>query len=139
MQTLLHEKGELVASCTTRWLSYEKCVQRIKVSFSSLALSLEREGEERGDAKAVGLMNLISDYHFICTLLLMADALPHLSHLSKCFQFDKCDYSMIPTMLSSTITSLKQLREVDGFNRQTLSRFLERVDASGIRIKTAKN
>ena len=46
-------------------------------------MSLQREGEERSDAKALGF---VSEYRFVCTLLLMSDALPHVPHLSKCFQ-----------------------------------------------------
>ena len=77
-------------------------------------LSLEREGSERSEAKAIGLSKLLTEYRFVCTMLLLCDSLPHVTHLSKCFQIEAVDYSIIPAMLSSTITSLEHLVSSDG-------------------------
>jgi len=63
----------------------EQSVKRLKECFRSVVMSLQHEGEERGDAKALGLHKLLTEYRFVCTLLLMCDVLPHISHLSKCF------------------------------------------------------
>eukprot|EP00118_Oscarella_pearsei_P000684 m.5555 g.5555 ORF g.5555 m.5555 type:complete len:283 (+) comp13492_c0_seq1:3-851(+) len=60
--------------------------------------------------------------------MLMCDALPHVLHFSKCFQFKQCDYGVIPRMLSSTVASLEQLIAVDGVNLKALPAFLEQVD-----------
>ena len=84
IQSLVQEKGRLLAPSSTRWLSVERSVNRLKACFSSVVISLQR-GEERSDAKALGLNSLVSEYRFVCTMLLMCDALPHVSHLSKCF------------------------------------------------------
>ena len=105
----MQEKGKLLAPCSTRSLSTERSVNRLKSCFISVALSLERQGEERSDAKAVGLSRF-TEYRFVCTMLLLCDTLPHVTHLSKCFQISDCDYSIIP---ASTITSLEQLKTVD--------------------------
>jgi len=94
IQTLIHEKGKLCAP-STRWLSMEQSVKRLKEYFCSVVMSLQREGEERGVAKALGLHKLMTEYRFVCTLLLMCDVLSHISHLSKCFQITDCDYSII--------------------------------------------
>ena len=91
----------------------------------SVVLSLQREGEERSDAKSVGLARMICEYRFVCIVLLMCDTLPVISHLSRCFQYDQCDYSIIPSMLPSTLTSLEQLTVSGGFNLQNLPAFLE--------------
>lgn len=114
IKELLHEEGRLQAPSATRWLSVERCVNKLKVCFSSILLSLEREGEERNDAKAIGLHSMLSQYRFVCTMLLLCDALPHVSRLSKCFQITHCDYSIIPAMVSVTIKSLEQLKTRDG-------------------------
>ena len=139
VQSLLQEKGKLTAPSTTRWLSHDKCVQKLKSSFTFVVLSLHREGEERSDAKAVGLARMICEYHFVCTMLLMFDTLPVISHLSRCFQYDQCDYSIIPSMLSSTLTSLEQLTVSGGFNLQNLPAFLEQLETSGIEVKKVAN
>ena len=96
IKQLLGEKGKLQAPSSTRWLSVETCLSKLKLCFASVVLSLEREGEERSDAKAIGLHRLITQYRFVCTMLLMCDTLPHLTRMAKCFQMTECDYSIIP-------------------------------------------
>ena len=90
----------MLAPCSTRWLSTEQSVNRLRKCFISVVLSLQWEGEEWSDAKAVGLNNLVAEYRFVCTMLLLCDALPHVTHLSKRFQSANCDYSIIPRMVS---------------------------------------
>ena len=139
VQTLISESGKLLAPCSTRWLSTERSVNRLRKCFISVVLSLQREGEERSDAKAVGLNNLVTEYRFVCTMLLLCDALPHVSHLSKCFQSADCDYSIIPRMVSSTVHAIKQLKTVDGVNMKGLPAFMEQITNSGIEIKKKSN
>ena len=110
IKELLGEKGRLPAPSSTRWLSIDHCVNKLKACFCSIVLSLEREGERRSDAKAIGLHGLITQYRFVCTMLLLCDALPHLSRMSKCFQMTECEYSIIPKILASTIFSIEQLK-----------------------------
>lgn len=116
IQNLIDERGKLLAPCSTRWLSVERSVNRLKECFVSVVLSLQREGTERSDATALGLSSLLSEYRFVCTMLLLCDVMPHVSHLSRCFQTELCDYSIITRMVTSTISSLKQLITVDGTN-----------------------
>ena len=131
----------MIAPCATRWLSVDRSVNRLKSCFSSVVISLQREGEERSDAKAVGLTNLVCEYRFVYTMLLLCDALPHVSHLSRCFQIADCDYSIIPRMLSSTILSLEQLKTSDGVNLTGLKSFLDQLQqasSSSRRLCTQK-
>ena len=65
----------------------------------------------------------------------MCDALPHVTRLSKCFQLAKCDYSIIPKMLSTTITSLNQMKTVNGVNLNALPTLLDQLKADGIDVK----
>lgn len=123
VQALINESGKLLAPCSTRWLS---SVNRLKKCFISVVLSLQREGAERSDAKAVGLENLITEYRFVCTMVLMCDVLPHISHL---FQSSDCNYSIIPKMLSSTFSAIKQLKTVDGINMKALPKFVEEIES----------
>ena len=47
IQTLVQEKGKLLALCSTRWLSTDRSVDRLKACFVSVVLSLQREGEDQ--------------------------------------------------------------------------------------------
>lgn len=87
----------------------------------------------------MGLSYLITQYRFVCTMLLLCDTLPHVSHLSKCFQISDCDYSIIPRMLTSTIHSLEQLQTVDGFNLKGLGAYLTEIADAGIELKKKHN
>ena len=130
--TLISESGKLLAPCATRWLSTERSVNRLRKCNISVVLGLQLEGEERSDAKALGLNKLVTEYRFVCTMLLLCDALPHVTHLSKCFQGADCDYSIIPKMVSSTVHGSKLLKTVDGVNMRGLEAFLEQIRKSGI-------
>ena len=129
VQNLIHESGKVLTPCSTRWLSIEHSVNRMK---KCVVLSLQREGEERSNAKALGLNNLVTEYRFVCTLLSLCDALPHMPHLTKCFRITDCDYSIIPRMVTSKIHAIKQLKTADGVNLKGLQAFLEQLTNSGI-------
>ena len=106
----------------------------------SIVLSLEREGTERCEAKAIGSSRLILEYKFVCTMLLLCDVLPHITHLSKCcFQIEAVDYSVIPTMLSSTISSLQQLITCDGSNFSSLQSYLQKLEQANVTVTKQAN
>ena len=64
VQALIHESGKLIAPCTTRWLSVDRSVNRLKSCFRSIVISLQQESEERSDARALGLVGLICEFRF---------------------------------------------------------------------------
>ena len=139
IQALLHEKGKMVAPCATRWLSIERSVSRLKACFASVSVSLQREAQERHDARALGINAMITKHKFITTMLLMCDALPHVPRLSKIFQHEHCDYSSIPGALLLTKEALKRLKTVDGMHLRQLPEFLEKLKSSGIVITRDPN
>ena len=140
VQSLLQEKHiKILEPCVTRWLSIEHSVHRIKDCYVSIVLSLEREGTERCEAKAIGLSQLILEYRFVCTMLLLCDVLPHITHLSKCFQIETVDYRVIPTMLSSTISSLQQLITCDGSNFSSLQSYLQKLEQADVTVTKQAN
>ena len=65
IQTLISESGKLLAPCATRWLSTERSVNGLRKCYISVVLGLQREGEERSDAKALGLNKLVTEYRFV--------------------------------------------------------------------------
>ena len=139
IQCLLQQKGSLVAPCTTRWLSIEQSVSRLRDCFASVIISLQREGEERGDAKALGLQAMVTEYRFVATMLMMCDALPHVARMSKCFQLTDCGYSIIASILATTLASLEQLKTHDGLNLSKFDAFLTDLEEGSIEIKTPAN
>lgn len=139
VQALIHESGKLIAPCTTRWLSVDRSVNRLKACFKFVVISLQRESQERSDARALGVVSLTCEFRFIATMLLLCDTLPHVSHLSKCFQIQDCDYSIIPRMLSSTISCLEQLKSANGTNLAALQPFLHEVSEADINISKKSN
>ena len=72
-------------------------------------------------------------------MLLLCDTLPHVSHLSKCFQIQDCDYSIIPKMLSSTIACLEGLKTADGTNLTGIQSFLQQLQEADINISKPSN
>ncbi|XP_070537590.1 uncharacterized protein C17orf113-like [Ptychodera flava] len=120
---------------STRWLSMEASVRRLKDTFVSVLISLEREGEERGDAKAIGLFHLMSTYRFISTMLLLCDLLPHVSNLSKALQASDFEHSLVKPLVSSTVSTLRQLKTVDGENLRSLPDLLDTLEKSDVTVK----
>lgn len=139
IQCLLQQKGSLVAPCKTRWLSVEQSVSRLRDCSASVVISLQREGEERGDAKALGLQAMVTEYRFVATMLLMCDALLHVTCMSKCFQLTDCDYSIIPSILATTLASLEQLKTHNGLNLSKLDAFVADLEKGSIEIKKPAN
>ena len=76
VESILKEKGCLLAPCSARWHSIERSVSRLKSCILSVIISLQREGEERSNAKAVGIHSLVCKNLFLATMLLLSDALP---------------------------------------------------------------
>ena len=103
----------------------------VSITYSRASCQLLSVYEERADAKAIGLNSFVCKYRFIATMLLHCDTLPVVSHLSKFFQLKNCDYSIV---LSSTISSLEQLKTADGINLSNLQSFLDQLQQTDIGI-----
>ena len=86
----------------TRWLS-----QTLVRVFPAVCVSLSQEPEERGDALAVGLSNVVRKYDFVASLYMMCDVLPAVSHLSCVLQSSCIDLSQLHSLISCTIEALE--------------------------------
>ena len=98
-----------------------------------MVIRLQRESQQRSDARVLGLVCMTCELRFIATMLLLFDTLPHVSHLSKYFQIQDCDYSIIPKMLYATITCLEQLKSSDGTNFAWLQAFLDKLSEADMK------
>ena len=56
---------------------------------------LSRKAEERGDALAIGLSNVVRKNIFVATLYMMCDVLPPVSRLSCVLQSSHIDLSQL--------------------------------------------
>ena len=89
-----------------RWLSHNSACQALRSTLPSVLVSLSREASECGEPVAAGLLNMITQFKFIATLLLLCDILPHLNRLSCMFQSADLDLSLIqPQILATLITN----------------------------------
>ena len=70
-----------------QWLSHEKAVSHLRQCFTSVILSLEKEGNERNCAEAAGLLTFVRSYKFIASLNMFSNVLPPLTSLSRAYQW----------------------------------------------------
>lgn len=96
-----------------RWLSHDNALVR---SLPSILVSLDREASENREATAHGLYKFIKCYRFVACTYLLSDVLPHLSRLSRIFQKENVDLSLIQPCLKSTIDAIKKYKHADGPN-----------------------
>jgi hypothetical protein len=77
--------------------------------FPAICASLSREAEERGDALAVGLHNIVRKYNFVASLYMMCDILPTVTRLSCALQASCIDVSQLHLLVTSTTEALELL------------------------------
>ena len=111
----------------TRWLSHDQAVTAIRRTLPSLLTTLEREVAEKDDAVARGLLQALKRYKFVATLYLLSDVLPLLSKLSLIFQKEDIDLCVIKPVVSTTVASLKVLRDKPGIYLKELDEAVHRL------------
>ena len=116
---------KLTQAKDVRWLSHERAVQNLRQCFPSVLASLEREASERHDAQALGLSSFMETYKFLATLLMLCDILPCMACLSKAFQKQDLDYTLIKPLISGSIATLNNLKTSPGEHFLSLDKFLE--------------
>ena len=96
-----------------RWLSHESAISSILRTMQSLIVSLEREGSERDEPAAVGLVKFVRTYYFVACCKLLSKVLPHINRLSLLFQREDVDLSAIQPNLNAAIHAIEQYRDSD--------------------------
>jgi len=91
-----------------RWLSHDNAFKALIHSLPSILVSLDREAAENGEPTAHGLYKFMKYYKFVACAYLLSDVLPHLSRLSRIFQKENVDLSLIQPCLKSTIDAIKK-------------------------------
>ena len=105
----------------TRWLARERCVQAVRRTLPSLALTFQQIYDDRGDAEAYGLAKLICTYKFVACLYMLCDVLHTIAKLQSALQAKSLDLASVPCMVESTISRLQELKD----NPSTSTWFIE--------------
>ena len=140
VQNMLQDSEQLkvLEPSSTRWLSVGNCSLRLKKILPSVIISLDREAEERSDARAAGLHRLITEYQFIATLLLMCDILPIINRLSLIFQTKDVDFSIVKTAVKTTLSTLEKNKTTNGANLSEINEYCEILRKQDISVKFQK-
>ena len=105
----------------TRWLARERCVQAVRRTLPSLALTFQQIYDDRGDAEAYGLAKLICTYKFVACLYMLCDVLHTIAKLQSALQAKSLDLASVPCMVETTISRLQELKD----NPSTSTWFIE--------------
>ena len=85
-------------------------------SLPSVLVSLDREASENSEPTAQGLLKFMKSYKPVATMYWLSDVLPHLSRLSKIFQKEDVDLSLIQPSLQATIETITRCKDSPGPN-----------------------
>ena len=107
-----------------RWLSHDNAIKALIRTFPSILVSLDREASEKGEATAHGLLSFMKCYKFVATTYLLSDVLPHISRLSRIFQKENVDLTLIQPCLQTTIDAIKDYKDNTGPNLRKLDNVL---------------
>ena len=119
IQALLDDPAiKLKEAKDVRWLSHDAAIASLLCTLPSLIASLEREATERGEPTAEGLLRFVKSHFFIATAHLLHKVLPHVSRLSRIFQKEDVDFTLLKPCVDATIAAVglykdDELKEVD--------------------------
>ena len=119
IQSLLDDPAiKLKEAKDVRWLSHDAAIATLLRTLPSLIASLDREASERGEPTAQGLLRFVKTHSFIATAHLLHKVLPHVSRLSRVFQKEDVDFTLLRPCVDATIAAVSlykddDLKEVD--------------------------
>ncbi|XP_052233238.1 zinc finger protein 862-like [Dreissena polymorpha] len=96
-----------------RWLSHDKAVSGIVRCYRSIVVDLESANIAE-DPIGNGLLKNLRDPVTLQVLMLLADALPHLSALSLYFQSESANLGLAKANVDKTLRLLLKLKNVNG-------------------------
>lgn len=126
--------GKVHDPAETRWLALGKCTVALKNILPSVLVSLENEGQEKGDVVAAGLYQLMTRWEFLSVLLLLCDILPTVNRLSSNFQESLLDFAKIEQSVEGTIKSLTAKKDTPVYN-DNFQKLIESLNKQKIHIK----
>lgn len=98
-----------------------RAVSHLRQCFTSVILSLDKEGTKNNCAEAAGLCTFIRLYNFIASLYMFSDVLPPLASLSRAFQQKDVNFTVVKPLVNGTLAAINALRATPGKYFQRLS------------------
>lgn len=123
---------KLTQAKDVRWLSHERAVSHLRQCFTSVILSLDKEGTENNCAEAAGLCTFIRSYNFIASLYMFSDVLPPLASLSRAFQRKDVNFTVVKPLVNGTLAAINALRATPGEHFQCLSSVIAELEEYGV-------
>ncbi|XP_025971553.2 uncharacterized protein C17orf113 homolog [Dromaius novaehollandiae] len=114
---------DLESPKAVHWTSLFPAVEALDASWPTLVLLLEREAER--SPAALGLCEELKKFQFVAFTKILLDVLPIFQKLSRFFQIDDLDLSILKPIVSATATSLQAQKSASG---QNLQEFLDEVN-----------
>ena len=124
---------KLTQAKDARWLSHERAVSNLRQCFTSVLLSLDKEGTERNCAEAAGLLTFVRSYNLIASLYMFSDILPPLASLSRAFQRKDVNFTVIKPLLNGTQAAINALLATPGENFQRLPFVVAELEDYGVK------
>ena len=119
IQEVLNEPS-LKLSQDVSWVSREKAVNTLHKCLSAVIVSLEREANERTCVEAHYIAVFVGKYEFVATLFMLSDVLPPLAQLSRAFQTEYIDFSMVGLFVAATTATIQTLKDNPGEHFKSL-------------------
>ena len=94
---------KIVKPSDTRWLSHERCVKAVKMSYSAIVLALDGIYNENHRPEALGLSKILSKPSTLYAIFLLDEILPQTAKLSKALQAVHIDLSAISALVDNTL------------------------------------
>ena len=119
LQTIQEVLNDPVIKC--KQAKDENAIKAVVRTLPSLPVSLDREASENGEPTALGLYKFMKSYKFVASVYLLSDIL---GRLSRIFQKENVDLSLIQPCLKSTIDAIKKYEDDPGPNLSKLDKVL---------------
>ena len=105
----------------------------LRQCFTSVLLSLDKEGTERNCAEAACLLTFVRSYNFIASLYMFSDVLPPLPSLSRTFQRKDVNFTVIKPLVNGTQAAINALLATPGEHFQRLTFVLAQLEDFGVK------
>ena len=157
IQTVLKDMGQLEKgnnltvkkAVHTRWLSHEKALQTVRQLYIPICRDLENavaEGRDKRIRESSGipagsLLKMMKTHDSIYFVHLLCDVCTSLSSLTRLFERNDVDLSVIEPKVQATINGLQKMKRKDGpylAKRQSVIDELD-INVEGLDVTEAKN
>ena len=93
---------------SVRWLAFFSALDSVFRCWVSIVTTLGNEASDqgKGNAKAKGLLKAMTKFSFLATMHFLMDVVPIMQRVSKAFQREDADFSIIMPLVDASIEAL---------------------------------